>query len=148
MSNFLDLDLIQFLAPGTLSNLSSGNSWPYSQGFRDTSLTVWDASTILRNYEVRTGHVLSREELDSGCLANKLVDADYDLTTSVSEYLSLLPQLTACSSLENNNFKVFVVVRPPLRDSRLFNYDAPAFLISYMGFVRTTNYRPITACTT
>ena len=91
------------------------------------------------------GHVLSREELDSGCLANKLVDADYDLTTSVSEYLSLLPQLTTCSSLENNNFKVFVVVRPPLRDSCLFFYDAPAFLISYMGFVRTTNYRPITA---
>ena len=148
MSNFLDLDFIQFLASGTLSNLSSGNSWPYSQGFRDTSLTVWDASTILRNYEVRTGHVLSREELDSGCLANKLVDADYDLTTSVSEYLSLLPQLTACSSLENNNFKVFVVVHLPLRDSRLFFYDAPAFLISYMGFVRTTNYRLITACTT
>ena len=136
MSNFLDLDLIQFLAPGTLSNLPSGNSWPYSQGFRDTSLTVWDASTILR-----TGHVLSREELDSGCLANELVGADYDLTTSVSEYLSLLPQLTACSSLKNNNFKVFVVVR----DSRLSNYDAPAFLISYVGFVRTTNYRLITA---
>ena len=148
MSNFLDLDFIQFLASGTLSNLSSGNSWPYSQGFRDTSLTVWDASTILCNYEVRTGHVLSREELDSGCLANKLVDADYDLTTSVSEYLSLLPQLTTCSSLENNNFKVFVVVRPPLRDSRLFFYDAPAFVISYMGFVRTTNYCLITACTT
>ena len=141
MSNFLDLDLIQFLAPGTLSNLPSGNSWPYLQGFRDTSLTVWDASTILCNYEVRTGHVLSREELDSGCLANELIDADYDLTTSVSEYLSLLPQLTACSSLENNNFKVFVVVR----DSRLFNYDAPAFLISYAGFVRTTNYPLITA---
>ena len=141
MSNFLDLDLIQFLAPGTLSNLPSGNSWPYSQGFRDTSLTVWDASTILRNYKVRTGHVLSREELDSGCLAKELIDADYDLTTSVSEYLSLLPQLTTCRSLENNNFKVFVVVR----DSRLFNYDAPAFLISYAGFVRTTNYRPITA---
>ena len=141
MSNFLDLDLIQFLAPGTLSNLPSGNSWPYSQGFRDTSLTVWDASTILRNYEVRTGHVLSREELDSGYLANELIDADYDLTTSVSEYLSLLPQLTACSSLENNNFKVFVVVR----DSCLFNYDAPAFLISYAGFVRTTNYHPIIA---
>ena len=87
------------------------------------------------------GHVLSREELDSGCLANELIDADYDLTTSVSEYLSLLPQLTARSSLENNNFKVFVVVR----DSRLFNYDVPAFLISYMGFVHTTNYCPITA---
>ena len=148
MSNFLDLDFIQFLASGTLSNLSSGNSWPDSQGFRDTSLTVWDASTILRNYEVRMGHVLSREELDSGCLANKLIDADYDLTTSVSEYLSILPQLTACSSLENNNFKVFVVVRPPLRDSRLFFYDAPAFLIFNMGFVRTTNYCSITACTT
>ena len=145
MSNFLDLNLIQFLAPGTLSNLSSGNSWPFSQGFRDTSLTVWDASTILRNYEVRTGNVLSREELDSGCLADKLIDADYDLTTSVSVLAPFLPQLTACSSLENNNFKVFVVVRPPLRDSCLFFYDAPAFLISYMGFVRATNYRPITA---
>ena len=61
--------------------------WFYSQGFRDTSLTVWDASTILHNYEVRTGAVISKEELDSGALADKLVDSDYDLTASVSKHL-------------------------------------------------------------
>ena len=52
----------------------------FLQGFKDTSLTVWDASSILRNYEVRTGHILSREELDTGYLTDRLIDADYDLT--------------------------------------------------------------------
>ena len=54
------------------------------QGFKDTILSVWDASSILRNYEVRTGHVLTQEELDSGYLAQNLIDKDYDLTSSVS----------------------------------------------------------------
>ena len=63
----------------------------FLQGFKDTSLMVWDASSILRNYEVRTGHVLSREELDTGYLADRLIDADYDLTTSVSVLYPSLP---------------------------------------------------------
>lgn len=49
---------------------------------------MWEASTILHNYEVRTGNVVTREELDSGVLADKLADSDYDLVASVSVYLS------------------------------------------------------------
>ena len=70
---------------------------------------MWDASSILRNYEVRTGHVLTREELDSGCLSEKLIDADYDLTTSVSVPNNSLPQLTASSSLKSEKFSKFCV---------------------------------------
>ena len=70
---------------------------------------MWDASSILRNYEVRTGHVITREELDSGCLSEKLIDADYDLTTSVSVPNNSLPQLTASSSLKSEKFSKFCV---------------------------------------
>ena len=70
----------------------------FLQGFKDTSLTVWDASSILRNYEVRTGHILSREELDTGYLTDRLIDADYDLTTSVSVLFSSLPLSTFCNT--------------------------------------------------
>ena len=69
---------------------------------------MWDASSILRNYEVRTGRVLTREELDSGCLSGKLTDADYDLTTSVSVLFNSLPQLTTSSSLKSENVLIFV----------------------------------------
>ena len=80
------------LFPLIYSLLKSGSL--FLQGFKDTSLTVWDASSILRNYEVRTGHILSREELDTGYLANRLIDADYDLTTSVSVLFPSLPLST------------------------------------------------------
>ena len=70
------------LFPSIYSLLKGGSL--FLQGFKDTSLTVWDASSILRNYEVRTGHILSREELDTGYLTDRLIDTDYDLTTSVS----------------------------------------------------------------
>ena len=70
----------------------------FLQGFKDTSLTVWDASSILRNYEVRTGHILSREELDTGYLTDRLIDADYDLTTSVSVLFPSLPLSTFCNT--------------------------------------------------
>ena len=81
---------------------------------------MWDASSILRNYEVCTGRVLTREELDSGCLSGKLTDADYDLTSSVSILFNSLPQLTTSSSLENENFLNFVYLQhlqqfPPFR---------------------------------
>ena len=62
----------------------------YYQGFKDTSLTVWKASCILRNYELRTGKTISHEDLDAGTLAGKFVDADYQLDESVSYYLLLL----------------------------------------------------------
>ena len=87
--------------------------------------------------------MLSREELDSGCLADKLIDADYDLTASVSVPAPFLPQLTTCSSLENNNFKVFVAVCLLLHGSRPYNYDALTFYFpAEVSFVRTTEYRP------
>ena len=70
----------------------------FLQGFKDTSLTVWDASSILRNYEVRTGHILSREELDTGYLRDHLIDADYDLTTSVSVLFPSLPLSMFCNT--------------------------------------------------
>ena len=39
---------------------------------------------MLQNYERWTGHVLTREELDSGFLKDKLIDEDYVITTPVS----------------------------------------------------------------
>ena len=72
---------------------------------------MWDASSILRNYKVSTGRVLTREELDSGCLSGKLTDADYDLTTSVSVLFNSLPQLTTSSSLKSENFLIFVYLQ-------------------------------------
>ena len=52
---FLDLDLSILALSFELAALLI-KYWLCSQGFRDTSLTVWDASTILHNYEVRTGN--------------------------------------------------------------------------------------------
>ena len=63
---------------------------PYHQGFKHTSLTVWQASCVLRNYELRTGKVISRDDLDSGTLADEFIDADFQLDESVSSYLFLL----------------------------------------------------------
>ena len=98
---------------------------------------------MLCNYEVQTGKVLSREELDSGCLADKLIDTDYDLTASVSVLAPFLPQLTACSSLENNNFKVFVAVCLLFRGSCSYIYNALTFPFpAEVSFVCTTEYRP------
>ena len=54
------------------------------QGFRDSSLSVWEASCVIRNYEERTGHVVSRDELNQGVLRDNLQDSDYDLAQSVS----------------------------------------------------------------
>ena len=54
------------------------------RGFFDHSLSVWDASCILQRYERQTGHIISREELDTGFLATELTDEDYNLENSVS----------------------------------------------------------------
>ena len=54
------------------------------QGFRDSSLSVWEASCVIRNYKERTGHVVSRDELNQGVLRDKLQDSDYNLAQSVS----------------------------------------------------------------
>ena len=39
---------------------------------------------MLKRYEERTGHILTREELDSGYLKDHLIDSDYNLEGSVS----------------------------------------------------------------
>ena len=54
------------------------------QGFKDCGLTVWNASCVLQNYERRTGHILTREELDSGYLKGELIDEDYVINIPVS----------------------------------------------------------------
>ena len=60
-----------------------------SQGFRDTSLSVWEASCILRNFELRTGKTISREDLNAGVLKEQFTDEDYALKDSVSPFLVL-----------------------------------------------------------
>ena len=93
---FFFFSVTRALFPLIYSLLKGGSL--FLQGFKDTSLTVWDASSILRNYEVRTGHILSREELDTGYLTDRLIDADYDLTTSVSVLFPSLPLSTFCDT--------------------------------------------------
>ena len=93
---FFCFSVAQALLPLIRSLLKGGSL--FLQCFKDTSLTVWDASSILRNYEVRTGHIVSREELDTGYLADRLIDADYDLTTSVSVLSPSLPLSTFCNT--------------------------------------------------
>ena len=61
-----------------------------SQGFCDTSLSVWEASCILRNFEQRMGKTVSREDLDAGVLKEQFTDKDYALKDSVSHFLSYL----------------------------------------------------------
>ena len=84
----------------TLSENSKPGDFPlwfitsfYCQGFKDTSLSVWDASCILKHYEEWTGHILTREELDSGFLASQLIELDYNLEESVSfqPYSPIIP---------------------------------------------------------
>ena len=110
----------------------------FLQGFRDASLTVWDASSVLRNYEVRTGHVLSREELDTGYLATRLTDADYDLTTSVSVFTSLPTFSTPRNTPEGQKLAISC-------DSRFFNWITLTFRM-YHGFLcalaDALEYRP------
>ena len=62
----------------------------YYQGFKDTSLTIWQASCVLCNYKLQTGKTISCEDLDVGTLADEFVDADYQLDESVSSYPVLL----------------------------------------------------------
>ena len=50
------------------------------QGFKDSSISIFEASCILHKYEERTGLTVTREELDSGALKTKLAPSDYDTT--------------------------------------------------------------------
>ena len=70
-----------------------------SQGFRDTSLSMWEASCILRNFELRMGKTVSREDLDAGVLKEQFTDEGYALQDSVSPFLSYLCLLLLSFSL-------------------------------------------------
>ena len=54
------------------------------QGFKDSSISIFEASCILNKYEERTGLTVTREELDSGALKTKLAPSDYDTTCQVN----------------------------------------------------------------
>ena len=84
----------------------------FIQGFHDSSLSVWEASCVLRNFELRTGQTVSREDLDNGTLEGQFIDEDYALKDSVSffPYLWATPSLyfvfNSLKSL-NANFPLF-----------------------------------------
>ena len=69
---------------------------------------VWEASCVLQRYEWRTGHILTREELDSGFLEDELIEADYQLDNMVSFPIYLLFWL-----LVGPNFQEYVLLRLP-----------------------------------
>ena len=54
--------------------------------FDDVALTPGEATMIIHNYEVRTGHVVSMTELESGYLKGRLCSKDYDIKQWVSQY--------------------------------------------------------------
>ena len=69
---------------------------------------VWEASCILQHYEWRTGHILTREELDLGFLEDELIEADYQLDNMVSFPIYLLFWL-----LVGPNFQEYVLLHLP-----------------------------------
>ena len=86
------------------------------------SLSVWDASCVLRNYEVRTKQVITPEQLQDGSLAELLVDSDYDLTQSVSTQYSLyLPTFQSTCSPKREIFRCFNDLLLFCRQFRLAN---------------------------
>ena len=62
---------------------------PFFKGFKDSSLSIFEASCILHKYERRTGLTVTREELDSGTLREKLDPSDYDTSCLVSSPIIL-----------------------------------------------------------
>ena len=41
---------------------------------------------MLHNFELRTSKIVSREDLDTGTLADEFIDADYQLNEAVRSY--------------------------------------------------------------
>ena len=80
-------------------------SFYHPQGFRDKSLSVWQASCVLRNYELRTGNVISRDDLETGVLAYQFTEEDYKIDESVCFYL-YLPGSLLLIVLNLSNFSV------------------------------------------
>ena len=96
-------------------------------------LMVWDASCILRNYEVRTKQVITPEQLQDGSLADLLVDSDYDLEQSVStQYFPQLPTFSP-PAVRKEEFLVFCWSFTVCRQFRLVNW----FSLCTRGIVRT-----------
>ena len=62
---------------------------PLFKGFKDSSISIFEASCILHKYERRTGLTVTREELDSGMLREKLDPSDYDTSCLVSSPIIL-----------------------------------------------------------
>ena len=73
------------------------------QGFKDESLSVWQASCVLRNYELRTGNVISREDLETGVLGDQFTEEDYKIDESVC-LSSYLPGFSPPNVLNLSNF--------------------------------------------
>ena len=84
-------------------------------------LSVWDASCILRNYEVRTKQVITPEQLQDGSLAELLVDSDYDLEQSVS--IPYFPSTTYFQSACSQKGRIFgiLLIFTVCRQSHLVN---------------------------
>ena len=62
---------------------------PLFKGFKDSSISIFEASCILHKYERQTGLTVTREELDSGTLREKLDPSDYDTSCLVSSPIIL-----------------------------------------------------------
>ena len=50
-----------------------------------------EAANVLHNFEKRTGHLLSMQELEGGFLKDRLLPEDYIFTPRVSAFFSLKP---------------------------------------------------------
>ena len=59
------------------------------QDFNDVALTPMEAANVLHNFEKRTGHLLSMQEVEGGFLKGRLQPEDYVLTPRVSTPFSL-----------------------------------------------------------
>ena len=86
VSSFLYFVVLSFERPSHSLNFSVHHlcSLFLVQGFKDSSISIFEASCILHKYEEQTGLTVTREELDSGALKTKLAPSDYDTTCLVS----------------------------------------------------------------
>ena len=63
------------------------------QGFDGVALTPGKATMVIHNYEVRTGHLVSMTELESGYLKGWLRPEDYDIKQQVSWFEQCNPPM-------------------------------------------------------
>ena len=84
---------------------------------------MWDASCVLRNYEVRTKQVITPEQLQDGSLAELLVDSDYNLEQSVSAS-PLLPTFSP-PAVRKEEFRCVFTESSPFAANLLSGTDFP-----------------------